>query len=156
MENKGLGMLVMIAVALIVGLILFQAVAANVSQSTGSNGATSVVNASYTAILNTNVEITGQELVSVGGVVNITTGVAIPAANYTVSECVRTSDNLKGICLKTTGTAFNAPIGQVAVSYTYYPVGYIDDAGGRAIAGIIVLLLAVALAVIVLGAVKYE
>lgn len=157
MENKGLGVLITVAIAVIIGLILFQSIAANVEQGTRSvNGAITVVNGTYTGVLNTPVELVGQELVSVTAVGNATTGADIAAVNYTVAECVRRSDNLKGICYTALGTGVPSATGPVKISYVYYPAGYIDDAGGRAIAGIIVLLTAIAVFVVVLAGSKFD
>jgi predicted Kef-type K+ transport protein len=151
----GVGLIVVVAIAIIVGIILFQAVASNVDQGTRANsGVVTVVNGTYTGVLNTPVELAGQELVSLTSVGNATTGANVAAANYTVAECVRTSDNLKGICYTAVGVGSPAATGPVKISYTYYPNGYIDDAGARSIAGIIVLLTALGIALIAYLGVK--
>lgn len=159
METKqiGLGVLVVLAVALVVGLVLFQAVADNVGQTIPTT-ATSVVNYSSTGIKDVKVPLAGQELVSVTSVRNATTGAVINAANYTISECVRPSDNLKGICytaLTDVASGTGTGEGEVKITYSYFPDGYIDDAGGRSITGLIVLLTAVGLAMVALGAIKF-
>lgn len=159
MKNKKgqVGMIVGVAIAIIVGLILFQAIAANVDQGTRANsGAITKLNQTFTApALNGIQELTGQELVSVIGVINATDGEqAVPSANYSIYECVKTSDNLKGICYKTTSAQFASKA--VNVSYSYYPSGYIDDAGARSITGIIVLLTAIGIALVVLAGSKFD
>ena len=159
MNNKGqVGMIVMLAIAVIVGLILFQPVATNVEQVTRTNtGVQTQLNQTITiSSLSSGgiVELNGQELVSTLQVINSTTGTVLPTTNYTIAECVRTSDNLKGICYTKT-TAGNA-FPSVNVSYTYYPAGYADDAGARSIAGIIVLLTAIAVFLVVLSGSKWD
>ena len=158
MKNKrgemGIGVIIVLAIAIIIGLILLQPIATNVEQGTrAATGAVVTVNYSVGAgAVGTTSELVGQELVTLTGVVNATSGVAIPAVNYSVAECIRTSDNLKGICYKRLGTTdANAIQAQpVKISYSYYPNGYIDDGGARSIAGLIVLLVAIAILVIVL------
>ena len=153
----GIGLIIVVAIAIIIGLIMFQAIASNVETGTQAvKGATVTTNYNTVGILNTNVELPGQELVSVQAVTNRTDGVAIAAANYTIAECVRASDNLKGICYTRLGDGAESPLDAVNITYTYYPAGYIDDAGGRAIAGIIVLLAAIAIAFVVFGGIKYD
>ena len=152
-ENKrgqfSLGIIITVAIAIIVGLILFQSIAGNVENGTQSNGATTATNALYTGVLNSPVELTGQELVSVTGVTNRTGGNTVVPANYTIAECVRTTDNLKGICYKSLGVGLGGATvsgnSTVLVTYTYYPSGYIDDSGGRSITAIIILLAAIAI-----------
>ena len=162
MEKKaqiGIGVIITIAIAIIVGLILFQPIASNVEIGTRANSGVVSANTSITATQNVNYELTGQELVSVIAVINATGDIVVPASNYTVTECVRTSDNLKGICYKGLGvynTLGTGGSGAVKVAYTYYPAGYIDDAGGRAISGIIILLTAIGIAIVVLAGSKFD
>lgn len=155
MNKKGqinIGVLILGAIAVIVCLIILQQVASNVAQTTGSNGVSTVSQGQYTGVLNTNVELVGQELVTLTSVTNRTGGNAIPALNYTVSECVRASNSLKGICYKSLAAGESS--GPVNITYTYYPAGYADDAGSRAIAAIIILLAAIGIAVILLPNVR--
>ena len=99
--------------------------------------------------MNTNVELTGQTLASTELVTNGTYTV-IAAANYTVASCNRPSDGMKGICYKALGIGVPAANDTVKVSYTYYPNGYIDDAGGRSMAGLIAIFTALAIAIVAL------
>lgn len=145
----GVGVLITLAIAIIVGMVLMQPIASNVEQGTQTvTGATTVLNVSYTGILNTAVELVGQELVTTIAVINNTNiSVDVAAANYTIAECVRPSDSLKGICYTASGTD---AADTVNISYSYYPEGYMDDAGSRAIYNLVILLAALAIAVIVL------
>lgn len=158
MNNKaqiGIGVLIIAAVAVIMGLVLFQATADNIEAGTQSNGVTSAVNVTYplgaTGVIT---ELTGQELVGTPAVWNATSVTVVPTTNYTIYECVRTSNNLKGICMKSLGglsAGYN-----VNVTYDYYYSGYIDDSGSRAIAGIILLLTAIGIAFILVPYLKVE
>ena len=156
MNNKGqgIGVLMLIFVAAIVGLTLIVPIANNVEQGTQAvKGLTTSTNYSITGIKDTKVALQGQELGAVTGVVNATSGATIPAANYTIAECIRPTDSMKGICYTalddyTTGAI--AASGPVKVTYTYYPDGYMDDSASRSMIGLVVLLSALALVVFVL------
>lgn len=149
------GMLIGVAMAVIIGLVLFQAIAANVEQGTRAISGTSLAaNTTMTGTIGTVVELTGQELVSIIEVTNRSDGSVIPSTNYTFAECVRTSDNLKGICYTQKAGWWSAK--GVNVSYAYYPNGYIDDSGARGITGIIVLLTAIAIILVVLAGSKFD
>ena len=157
MNNKaqlGIGAIVLIAIAAIVGLILFQPIADNVEQ--GTRAATGVIasgaNYQITATSGTAVELVGQELVTITSVKNGTSGEAVPTSNYTLAECVKTSNNLKGICY----TGVQNGTSKINISYSYYPDGYIDDAGARSVSGIIILLTAMGVAMIVLAGNKFD
>jgi len=161
MKNKKgqIGVVITVAIGVIVCLILFSAIAGNVQQSTQSNGAKTSVNTTVAAAkLGTMTELAGQELVSVTTVLNVSGG-TVEATNYTIAECIRMSDNLKGICYTSLGTSIigtaNAS-GTVYITYVAYTNGYIDDAGARSIAGIIILLAAIGIALVVLGGSKFD
>ena len=142
----GIGVIITFAIVAIVGLILFQNSAQNVGAALPST--VTATNAQYTGpAIGSVTELTGQELVTLTSVTNRTDGEDIPASNYSVYECVRTSDGVKGICYKTLG---DYGVGAVNITYTYYPAGYIDDAGARGVTGIIILLCAVAIAIAVI------
>lgn len=149
----GVGVLISVFIAIVVGAIMLNPIASNVEQGTRANtGVMAVNNQTITGVLNTNLELTGQELVAVSYVTNHTTGAIIPAANYTVKECVRTSDGMKGICYKPTSAADaeGTGCGKVNISYTYYPNGYMDDAASRTIFPLVILFVCLALALFVL------
>lgn len=155
----GVGVIVTIAIAVIVGLVMFQPIASNVDLGTRAASGSIASGAAYNVVgvLNTPVELRGQELVSVTSVKNQSGGGTVAAANYTIAECVRSSDGLKGICYTALAAGVGNPAtGAVNISYTYYPDGYIDDAGARSVSGIIILLSAIAIALIVLVGIKKD
>lgn len=162
MNKKGqIGTIIAVAIALIVGLILFQAAATNVEKGTRTNtGNLSVrMTTQLTApAVGTVVELTGQELTNTPTVRNSTGGTTIGTANYTIYECARPSDGLKGLCYRSlvdpTADVNYGPT--VNYSYGYYPDGYIEDAGARSIAGIIILLTAIGVAIVVLAGSKFD
>ena len=148
----GLGVILVVAVGLILALVMFQQVASNVEQGTQAvTGLTTATNYSVTGEKDVKVALAGQELGTVTAVVNATTGATIAAANYTVAECVRPTDGLKGICytaLTDVESGTGTGEGGVKVTYTYYPDGYIDDSGARSVTGLIVLLTAIGIVMI--------
>jgi len=151
----GIGILITTAIAIILGLVLLLPISTNVEQATRTEtGVITARNTTITGTAGTTYELTGQELVTTLGVTNQSGGGVIPTTNYTLVECVRTSDNLKGICYR----ALTGPWSGLGinVSYTYYPNGYIDDAGGRSIAAIIILLTAVVIALLIIPHIRKE
>lgn len=154
MEKKAqvsVGLLLIMAIAVIVGLVLFQAVAGNVGGSTTS---ASISNALYTGpAAGSCIDLVGQELLSAATVTNRTDGATIPATNYTITERVSASDGLKRIGYCTVG-AYG--VGAVNISYDYGPEGYIADGGARSITGLIVLFGAIAIALVVLAGIKFD
>lgn len=150
----GVGVLIICAIAVIIGLVLLPQIATNVEQGTRTVTSTIATGNSYqiTGVLNTPVDVIGQELVTTTKVQNGTGDIDIPAANYTLTECIRSGDSLKGICYTALGVGANTDgksgVGLTNLSYSYYPDGYIDDAGSRSIAGIIILLAAIGIAVV--------
>jgi len=144
----GVGVIIVVFMALIVGLILMQAIAVNVEKGTQTEtGVTTLSNGQYTApAVDSSIDLVGQEYVSFVNVTNRTDGVDIPTTNYTIAECVRAGDGLKGICYTSIGDYG----GLINVSYTYYPDGYMDDSGARAIFPLVLIFGALAIIVIVL------
>lgn len=148
MNKRGeitLGVLIVLAIGIIVCLLLFQQAASNVERANPST-VTTIRNQTVTfPAAGSKLILTGQELVTTFGIANTSGEGLVPATNYTWQEEVRTSDGMKGIVITANAGPFNSR--SVNVSYTYYPDGYIDSAGGRSVASIIVLLAAIALAV---------
>lgn len=149
----GVGMIVMIAIAIIVAVIIIQASADNMSVLTTKN---SVVNQSVTAPAagSTSAILTGQAVSGVT-VINGTSGTVIPASNYTITNYVVSNGQLVS-----TFTTNAGPYGfagkSINVSYTYEPFGYDTNTGGRAVANLIILFAALAIAIVVLVPVVKE
>ena len=154
MDKKGqmsFGIFISIFIGVIIGLLLLQASAVYVEQGTrSSTGVATITAKQYAAPGSGTVRVLdGQELVELTSVTNAT-GDDIAAANYTVAECVRPTDGLKGICYTSTGVGEPPANGAVNITYTYYPEGYIDSSGGRSIASLIIIFFALAIAAIAL------
>jgi len=121
--------------AIIVALSLIPAIADYVGQSTNTVNS---INTTYTSPANgATIDLVGQELITTPIVINRTDGVVINAGNYTIAEGISTTTGLKRIRYTTVGTEFDN-VG-VNVSYEYGAEGYIDSAGGRSLASLIVI-----------------
>ena len=153
MNNKGasgimIGTIIVLAISAIVGLVLLQSSA---QQTDASLTTRTIYNRTYTApAANGVIDLIGQELLDTPIVTNATSGVAIPSTNYTIAEGVSTVDGLKRIRLTTTGACCIAGK-TINITYTYGGEGYIDDAGGRSVYGLVILLGSLAIAVFVVG-----
>jgi hypothetical protein len=142
----GLGVILTVAVAVIVALVLFQQIAGNTDVPTKT---ASLSQGLYTApSAGSCIDLVGQELLSTPTVTNRSDGATIPAVNYTISEGVSSVDGLKRIRFCTVGTLQDPYSTSINVSYTYGREGYIEDNGARSIAGIIILLTAIGIAMI--------
>lgn len=146
--QMGMGIVIVAFIGIICALILFQ----TISQYVGTSAMATAGSANYTTTVpaaNSSIDLLGQELV---GAVTFLNGSnashSIAAANFTVREGVD-STGVKGIILTSGDNKFQGT--SVNVLYSYYPDGYIDDAGGRGIALIIPILAALAIAVIALA-----
>ena len=144
MKKKGemqVGIMIMTFLSILVGLILLTGSYDFIGQSTNTY---TLANYSFTFPSNGNtVDLYGQELINTAGIINRSNGVIVPSTNYTIAEGVSSVDGLKRIRL----TGKSGPYAGVIVnaSYDYGHVGYIDDAGGRAVTGLIPIFGAIAL-----------
>lgn len=148
-NKKGAGVAAMMTVFLgvIVALVLYQAAAGYMSQTTGTYA---LVNQTYTMpAVGTTIDLKGQELINTPVVINQSEVTAsVPASNYTIEERVSTVDGLKRITLTSKGGNFSSS--GVNVSYTYGPEGYVDSSGGRSMVLLIPILGAMAVAIFAL------
>lgn len=146
------GGLILIAIAVIVGLILLQASAQNIGDVTNT---ISVANQSETLAANgESIYIEEYRALSNVVIINSTGEEVIGAGNYTVTNNVI---NPTTGALSTQITTDDAEYAEetVGVSGTAQPLTYDNSSGGRAIAGLIVLLMALAIMlVVVAGGVK--
>lgn len=144
---NGIGIFVSIFVVVIVGLALFTASAQNVGITTNQIDS---VNITVTAgAADTAVDIVGQEIFGTPVVMNNTVGnnTGNETANssvFTFSEEISNSTGQKTISMLTNDFGdWNGE--QVSITYTYGADGYIDDAGARSVALLIVIFFAVAI-----------
>lgn len=149
----GVGLLIVMAVAAIVGLVLFQASAGKVGDALPA--LVTVTNSTQTMpATGSKLILTGQEYATTAIITNATSGTTVPTTNYTIAEEVRTTDGYKGIVVTSLGNDYSSR--SVNVSYGYYPDGYVDNSAGRSITGLIVLLGAIAIALVILSGVKFD
>lgn len=154
MNRKGqleLGAILMVFIAAIVGLQLFLASAQNIGETTNT---VITVNDTITADNGTQ-NLNGRAIVAgTFTPVNETNGTAgdhgatVGSGNYTILNNQVVDGELTS---RINVTADSTVEGYTwNVSYTYQPIGYIPESGGRAIAGLIILFFAISIAIIVL------
>jgi len=144
MENKGLSGIIIMAIAILVALAFLPAIASNqaVMTNTYSESKTAQTLPVVVTVL------TGQDLIGTATVVN-QSGVVDCSANYTIASGIDKTTNTKRVLMTPTATSTSCTA--LNYSYSYGAEGYVNDAGGRALAGTIVLFASLAL----LGAVIY-
>jgi hypothetical protein len=150
-EMNGIGITVVVAITLIVGLIFFQAIAQEVGKSTNT---ISLANQSLGVMTNgTTLYVTNCRALSGDAAIwNATNNVLIPSNNYTVTSNIvyngalatSVTPNVSVVA----GFAFNK--GTATIDGTCQPLNYIADSGGRAMANLIVVMFALAVLVVAL------
>lgn len=149
--DKNIGLLIMTAVVVIVGLILLQGAAQNVGEATNT---VAVANQSLSgvAVNDTAQYITNCRAISDVVVWNATGNVVVGAGNYTVTNNVVYNGVIATRIVPTVSAtpALGYKVGVWTVQGTCQPTGYIDDGGSRAIAGIIIVFFGLLIAIIAL------
>lgn len=147
MNNKGqmagIGIVILVAIAAIVGAIFLTTASQQVGTTTSTITATNV---SQTVTLGTAVNIPGKSWT--GLVVYNVSGDLVPAANYTLAnnqvvDGAETATLLASSDSTVYGTSWN-------LSGTYEPTTYISSAGGRSLANLVPIFFALAIAVTML------
>lgn len=152
-EGSSVGMLIVVAVAIIVGLVLLQQSATNVGTLTTMD---TVTNSQITApAVGSSITLQGQA-VSGFSATNGTSGDAIPASNYTITSRVVSNGQLVSTLTALDGTTIGWQGKLINVTYTYEPYGYDTSSGGRAIANLIIVFFAIGIAVIALAVILKE
>lgn len=145
-ERKGqltVGMILVGFIGILVSLILYQGTVPFIGQTTLTS---SSINRTYTMPNNAvKIDLIGQELLSTPIVTNSTSGAVVPTTNYTIAERVSTVDGLKRIALTGANGLYNGR--SVNVSYDYGAEGYIDDAAGRSVTGLIAIMSVLAIVI---------
>lgn len=139
-------------IGILVALILLQGIYPYIG--TATNTVTMVNQTFTTPAAGSTVDLVGQEILSTPIVINRSSGTVVPSTNYTIGERVSPVDGLKRVYYKSEGGVFNS-VG-VNISYTYGPEGYIEDASGRSVAGLIAIMAALAVVVFTIGMVLKE
>ena len=139
-KTGSIGALIVFFIGVIVALAILPAIADGqstmTSQVTGNETITTPANGSW-------IDLVGQELFGTPVVYNQSSGTLITGTNYTIEEGISSVDGKKTVRYKS-GTDEYSNVG-VNVTYTYGAEGYVDDRGGRSIAGLIVLFAAIGL-----------
>ena len=141
----GVGALIMMFVAIIVGVVLLQSSAQNIGSSTN----TVAVNQSISTVVNGTAQyLTNIKSLASPVVYNETGGVVIGAGNYTITNNVVYNGQESVRIVPDTAAAWKTAW---IVTGTGQPLGYVPESGSRTIVGLIVLFAALAIAIVVLG-----
>lgn len=144
-EANMVGIIITVAVALIVGIVLFQATAQEVGKSVN----TIAINENFTAPANgTAYHFTSYQRLTGVTITNASNGVSILAGNYTITNYDLQNGALAVQLVPDANAGYRAVSWNIVA--TAEPLGYIADSGGRAIANTIIILLAVAIALVAL------
>ena len=154
-QTNELGMIIIIAVTLIVGVILFQAIAQQVGEATNT---VAVANQSETLAAN-GASIYIEEYSALNSVVvynatNSTGGTAgipiIGSGNYTVTNnAINPTTNALSVQITTDDAEYASTA--VQVSGTAEPLTYISNSGARSVASLIAIFFALSIAVVALS-----
>lgn len=156
MNKKGqagtIGLVMIVTITVIVGLVLLTGTAPFIGTATQTGTFTGQVTPSG---LLPGIDLTGQELITLTSVINGSGAAVDCTANFTIAEGVSPRTGTKRIIMQNTSLGTQAcgnggAASKINLTYTYGPEGYIDDAGGRAIAPLILIFFALAIAVVAL------
>jgi len=151
MKNKaqmnGMGMIVITAITLLVGVILFQVIAQQVGSST-----TQVLINSTLTITNDTISVGYIDYRAISDViiVNNSDNALIDTANYTVTNNVINPTNQQLATSIVINPDYLHTLREWRISGTAQPTTYIADSGARSIAGIIAIMFALAIVVVAL------
>lgn len=155
--QMNVGMIILLFITLIVGLILFQDIAQFVGQTRDT---AVIVNDTFTAPANGGrVDLTGQEFFGSATVYNATgqssaSTYILGAGNYTIDERVSPTTGVKTVYFQLDDALFENQ--ELNISYDYGPDGYMDNSGGRSMAGLIIIFTALVIAVVAMSPVIRE
>jgi len=150
MKNKngqiGISVILTVFIAILVGVVLFQAIAQSVGTSVNT---VAVANTSLTTVVNGTAQYFTDYRALSGVVVYNETGGLIGASNYTVTNNVVHNGALSVSILP--HYAATAYVSAWQVSGTAQPTTYIANSGGRAMANLITIFFALAVVIIALS-----
>jgi hypothetical protein len=147
MDKKGqmamIGLLMMVFVAILVGVIIFQQIAQTIGTT---NTEYSYINQTKTlAATGSSIYLTDVRALSSVVITNATGGDVVPSSNYTITNNV-VSDGSLTVQVTTNAGGWNGS--SVNISGTAQPLTYIDNSGGRSMVSIILIFFALAIAVV--------
>lgn len=150
-KGNQIGMLIMTAVALIVGLILLTASAQQIGTVTDTNV---LSNQSLGTMTNgTSLYITNCRALSNAIIFNATGDKTIPSTNYTLTDNVVYNGALAvevAPAIDAGGRTLGYDKGTATIDGICQPTTYDTSSGGRALAGVIIIMFGIALAVVAL------
>jgi len=146
-QMNGMGMIVITAITLLVGVILFQVIAQQVGSST-----TQVLINSTLTITNDTISVGYIDYRAISDViiVNNSDNALIDTANYTVTNNVINPTNQQLATSIVINPDYLHTLREWRISGTAQPTTYIADSGARSIAGIIAIMFALAIVVVAL------
>jgi len=145
--QEGLGMIIVVAITLIVGVILFTAISQQVGTSTST---ITVVNESIDTVVNGTAQyFTGYRALSDVVILNETGTTILLATNYTITNNV-INPTTGALSVRIVPDATEIFKSAWRVSGTAQGTDYIADSGSRAVAGMIAIFFALAIAVVAL------
>jgi len=150
-ENDiGFSAIVIVFIAVVVGAIFLQTIAQNVGETTSTDV---LLNDTQTLAANgSSIYLTNWRSLTDVIIKNATneTAVAIPSTNYTVTNNVVYNGALAVQITTTSADTSNYASQSVNISGTVQPLTYIDSAGSRSMANLIIIFFALAVGVIAL------
>lgn len=146
-EAGQLGAIIIVAIALIVGVIFFQVIA----QETGKGVNTvTLTNSTATASVNgSSFYLTDYRSLTATSITNGTTGATIPSSNYTITNNVVYNGNLAVKIALSNDCAYGGETW--AINGVAQPLTYIADSGARSVASLIAIFFALAIVVVALS-----
>ena len=149
MNKKGqsMGSILLVFITIIVGVILFQVIAQQVGDSTNT---VTVLNKVETLGANgASIYVDEYKYMDSVTIVNGTGGDTISSGNYTITNnAINPTTNALSVKITTDDAQFASE--SVIINATAQAPDYIGDAGGRAMAGLIVIFFALAIGVVAL------
>lgn len=143
-QIAGIGVLITVAIAVIVGAILLQASAPSVANV---NTLQTITNQTFTLpAQNATATLGSGQATSNVVVQNRTSGAIVVASEYTITNYVLSNGVLVS---RLTLNGANYSTNVVNVSYTQEPFGYATDSGSRAVIGLVLVFAALAILVVV-------
>lgn len=155
--QAGVGMILMVGIALIIGVVFFQSIAQEAGESTNTETITNVSINSGAAVDNVSTYYVDYRSIADVSITNGTAlgaGAAIASANYTtVNNVIDPDDGTLSVSITPLTTIdWDVQTGNIwMISGTAQPTTYIAESGARSIVGLIAIFFALAVAVIALA-----
>ena len=146
-DKKGqveMGWLIMVAVVIIVGLVIFQVIASYVASGSRTITESNTTRAAPTTGSCTDIQ-GYQDIIGTPIITNATIGNAVPSSNVSLVERVGTDGQLT-VSLCTYDARYSGI--NVNITGTFGPDGYIENSGARAVTSLIILFVAVAIFIV--------